>query len=284
MQYHRQEHQLTDPILTEWAAWQTAQGLSDRTISERIATIRNMLEHTGADAVTFTARDIIRFCGRSGINATTRATYHASIRAYAKWLVFLDFRPDNPCDKTMTPRRNKSKPRPVTDEQLERILYAVNRRRTRTYVLLAALAGLRVHEIAKIRGKDFTPTTLTVQGKGASTWTVPLHPLLAREAEQYPAEGYWFPSYAREGSELPHIQSHAVSKAIREAMFRAGFAGKPHQLRHWFGTTLANQGVDLGVVQKLMRHESPATTVIYADVRFGLQLDGITRLDLPNAA
>ena len=52
----------------------------------------------------------------------------------------------------------------------------------------------------------------------------------------------------------------------------------------WLRKSLDTSGVDLGVVQKLMRHESPQTTTIYADVHFGLQTDGIAKLHLPRAA
>jgi integrase/recombinase XerD len=43
-------------------------------------------------------------------------------------------------------------------------------------ILLAVLAGLRVHEIAEFRGEDIDPDarTLRVTGKGGRTDTIPL--------------------------------------------------------------------------------------------------------------
>ncbi|MGO2669010.1 MAG: tyrosine-type recombinase/integrase [Microbacterium gubbeenense] len=70
------------------------------------------------------------------------------------------------------------------------------------------------------------------------------------------------PSPARSGPVGPH----AVSSAIRHSMLRVGLDGKPHQLRHSYGTELVRAGVNLRVVQQLMRHESPATTAIYTAV------------------
>lgn len=271
---------MTTELLEEWRLWQVSEALSPRTIDERIATMRSLARHTGADLMALTPSEIIRFCGRPGLSQTTRWTYHTSIRAFCRWMVKSTHRRDNPAKKTPRPKRPKSRPRPVSDTQLEALLARANRRRTRTYILLAALAGLRVHEIAKIRGEHISGNRLTVTGKGNSTWIVPLHPRLVEEAKRYPADGHWFPAYPTQRSSLPHVGPHAVSKAIRDTMRRAGFAGKPHQLRHWFGTALVSEGVDLGVVQKLMRHESPATTVIYADIRFGLQADGLSRIDV----
>jgi site-specific recombinase XerD len=164
----------------------------------------------------------------------------------------------------------------VAHSQLDAMLRVANRRRTRAYIQLGALAGLRVHEIAKIHGRDIDPYTgaLTVVGKGGKVAVIPLHDDLLALARENPSDAYWFPSYTRAG----HVSSHAVSAAIRGAMIRAGFVGKPHQLRHFYGTELVRAEVNLRVVQQLMRHESPASTAIYTDVDYDQLRDGIDRL------
>lgn len=132
-------------------------------------------------------------------------------------------------------------------------------------ILLAAYQGLRVHEIAKLRGEDvdLESMALYVVGKGNKPAVLPLHPEVAGFAAEgrFPAVGWWFPAYGRPGP----IQSAAVSKAIHDTMRRAGFEAKPHQLRHWYGTTLVRNGADLRTVQELMRHASLATTQIYTE-------------------
>lgn len=263
--------------LEEWRLWMTAQGLSERTITERLSTVRAMLTAAATTALGLTPEHIQGFLARPMAPAT-RATYHASIRAYCAWMQRTGIREDNPADQTPRPRRPKSKPRPVAASQLEALLEAANRRRTRDYILLGALAGLRVHEIAKIHGRDVDPYThaLTVVGKGGKVAVVPLHDGLLPLVAHYPRDDYWFPAYTRDG----HISAHAVSAAIRGAMLRAGFDGQPHQLRHFYGTELVRAGVNLRVVQQLMRHESPASTAIYTDVNFDQLRDGIGRLEL----
>jgi integrase/recombinase XerD len=42
-------------------------------------------------------------------------------------------------------------------------------------------------------------------------------------------------------------------------MDRAGVPGKPHSLRHWFGSSLKGTGVDSLVIKELMGHESLTT-------------------------
>ncbi|WP_157694632.1 MULTISPECIES: tyrosine-type recombinase/integrase [unclassified Leifsonia] len=272
-------------ILHYWRVWQESQGLSARTIAERAAVITRLVEFAGVHPLQLSPLAIMAYCSQPGLSDTSRATYHASIRAYCKFLVASDHRADDPSLKTPTPKRPKGKPRPVFDNQLELMLATVNRRRTRTMILLGALAGMRVHEIAKVHGADFdlANEVVTITGKGGSTEMVPLHPDLVREAHQYPRDGYWFPAYASQ-TDNAHISRQGVYAAIKGVMERAGVQGTPHQLRHWYGTTLLDSGVDVRVVQELMRHKSLDTTAIYTLVNLDKRRAGIERLRLPSAA
>ncbi|GAB4200699.1 MAG: tyrosine recombinase XerC [Roseiflexaceae bacterium] len=61
-----------------------------------------------------------------------------------------------------------------------------------------------------------------------------------------------------------------------EGLARQLRAVSPHQLRHWLGYQLRARGVDLGVVQRLLGHSRPATTLRYgqpteADLREALR-------------
>jgi integrase len=87
----------------------------------------------------------------------------------------------------------------VTRRQLDDVLTSDLWARPRTYVLLGAYAGLRVHEIAKVRGEDVDTDamTLRVHGKGGVEAVLPLHPLIATISRGYPDRGWWFPSPAR---------------------------------------------------------------------------------------
>lgn len=268
--------------LEDWALWQRAQRLSERTISERAGVVTKLSEHADAGALDLRPIDIIRYVGRAGLAASSAATYHASIRAYCAWLVRTGQRDDDPTKQTPTPKRPKARPRPVSSPQLGALLAVCNRRRTRAYVLLAALAGLRVHEVAKVHGRDvdLLGGVLTVTGKGGVTAMIPMHDDLWAEARSWPRDGYWFPAYAGDGP----VTEYAVEGAIGGAMARAGIAATPHQLRHWYGTELVEQGVNLRIVQELMRHGSISSTQIYTNVTPMQMREGINTLRLPAAA
>lgn len=275
-----------DHVLALWRAWQQAQGLSPRTVNERAATVRLLISAAGCSPLALTTVDVITFTGRTGLAPSTRASYHERIRAYCRWTVKVGLRPDDPSEGVPVPRRPLGVPRPVHDHELRALLAACRRRRTRTMVLLGALAGLRVHEIAKIHGHDvdLVAGTLTVTGKGGSTQLIPLHDDLVAEARSYPLDDYWFPSYAAQNPALPHVARQAVGQAIAHAMKRAGLRATPHQLRHWYGSTLLERGVDVRIVQELMRHRSLQSTQIYTRVSDRQRQAAIAMLALPRSA
>lgn len=277
---------VSSPELTEslaaWRMWQQSQNLSERTISERATVIRNLYKAAGTEFPHITPQHIMAFTSRPAIGNSTRATYHAHIRAWCKWLVQNGYRDDNPATQTPTPKPPKCRPRPVSNTALPALMLAANRRRTLMMILLAALAGLRVHEIAKIRGEDIDRDAriLYVRGKGAKDATIPLHQGILDYAHMFPKKGYWFPSYTNPNQP---ILRNSVSKAISETMERAGIDGTPHQLRHWYATTLLDDGASLRTVQELLRHESLMSTAIYTQVSTAQKTDAITRLHLPAA-
>ena len=265
-------------LLENWRSWQEAQGLSDRTITERAATMRHLAHRAGVGLLEIEPEHIIDYCSRPRLAAASRASYHASIRAFFAWATRTGRLATDPSHETPRPKRPRTQPRPVQTEHISALLRTVNRRRTRMMILLATYAGLRVHEIAKFHGEDLDRVgrVITVTGKGGKTALIPAHDVIVNAAVDFPLWEHWFPAY--NGAE--HIGAHAVSDAIRRAMRRAGFSGKPHQLRHYYATELLDQGVDVRVVRDLLRHESIATTESYTRVSLKQMIAGIEALPL----
>lgn len=268
------------PLLQEWQLWQHAARKSERTIVERLRVIAMFAEETGCEPARAQAPDIIRWLGRhTDWSQATAATYHSYLRAWFSWLTIMDHRPDNPMVKIGSPRYPDRVPRPVSDDGLVRLLVTPMHHRTRVMILLAALAGLRVHEIAKVRGEDVDVCrpALHVEGKGNRHAWLPMHTLLVDAAVTMPAKGWWFPANRRRLGHPVHAKS--VSDIIGNAMRRAGVRGTPHSLRHWYGTTLLHDGADLRTVQELLRHRSLATTQIYTKVSDERRAAAVGRLN-----
>lgn len=279
----------TDPTLpcmqitqgaSDWEVWQTAQRLSRITIDERLRVIRQLHVETGQQPIGIDAAGIVRWLAdhSDDWSDSTACTYSSYLAAWFKWLQITDRRLDNPMVKVGTPRQPEREPRPISDLDVVKLLQARMWTSTRRMILLALLAGLRVHEIAKVRGEDIDLSSrmLWVKGKGRRLRSVPMHPIIVEMASEMPAAGWWFPM---RGHEAEHTLSKSVSDIIGRAMRRAGVRGTPHCLRHWYASALLQNGIDIRVVQELMRHKSLATTQIYTKVPDGRRAEAIATLD-----
>lgn len=271
-----------DPHLDEWETWQYARSLSDRTVTDRSATVVRISREVGTNALDLNSQQIAKWLARPGWSASTRATYHAHLKSWFVWLMLMEYRESNPMTKVGAPRRPRGEPKPVANEHMPVLVQTRMHRKTRVMVHLAALAGLRVHEIARVRGEDvdIIAKTITVVGKGEVTAVLPLHPDLVELAKTMPRRGWWFPS---RGGRLPHMAPKSVTNTLCGLMIRAEIPGSGHRLRHWFATMLVRAGVDLRTVQELMRHASLQTTQIYTLVADLQKVTAVELLQFPSA-
>jgi site-specific recombinase XerD len=269
--------------LEQWASHQFAQGLQPRSVEERAQGIVRYVKFSNETSpLRFTAEKIQEWIGQQSLSPGSRWTYGQHMRAYHLWLVKTKRRKDNPMDVVDLPKKPQRDPRPIEPYQLAEVMKVaeVASGRTRMMVLLAAFAGLRVHEIAKVEGKDFDPIagTLRVEGKARKKSTVALHASIIAEAEKYPRKGLWFPNGHTEPTPLTR---HHVSRLIGQAMEAANVDATAHALRHTFATSLVNADVDMLTIQKLMRHSSPTSTAIYAEVNRVRRAEAVSRLSVP---
>jgi integrase/recombinase XerD len=269
-----------DPKLDEWVAWQLAARLAPSTGKRRASVVDNFAREAGVNPVTATSSDLMGWlAGRDDLSRTTSALYFEFLNSWFTWLQRMDYRPDNPMLRLQKPSRSIGEPRPVSDEDLVRLLATRMHARTRVILMLASLAGMRVSEIAKVKGEDLDlgRAQIGVTGKGGKRKSIPLHPLLITAAHTMPGTGWWFKGeYEREGQ---CVGPSAVSTILGGVMRRAGVPGTPHALRHWFGSTLLAGGADLRTVQECLRHQSVATTQIYTKIPDDRRHEAVGSLD-----
>lgn len=272
----------TEKLLATWRTWQVAQDLSMNTIRERLRLVRRLGEHAGTPGECVTTDQLMSWLADIPTRPAKFAYFQVA-KAWFRWLIAYEVRTDDPTSKIRPPKRVQSRPRPTPTVYIPILLDGRMYTHTRVMVYLALLAGLRVHEIAKIRGEDvdIPGALLYVEGKGGKRADLPLHPLLAEIAERMPRTGHWFP--ARRGRPGP-ILSRSVSTLIGNAMKRNDVPGSAHALRHWYGTELLRDGADLRTAQELLRHSSVATTQIYTHVADSSKVAAIGRLDPWQAA
>lgn len=275
--FGRAPNNTPDPFVKQWRTWQFAQSLSARTVDERIATVLRMAAWCQIQPVSATPDDIASWLAEGGEwCANTRWTYHTQLSAWFLWLQKMGHRIDNPMINIAKSKRPKSEPRPVSNQDLQRLLSIRMHRRTKAMILLEAFQGFRAHEVAKVKAEhlDLVERTITVTGKGGVTATLHLHHRVIEMAYQMPRRGFWFP-----GVDRGHQRRESICSTVKEAMIRADVRGSGHCLRHWFATALLEAGVDVRTVQVLLRHQNLSSTEIYTLVSQRRRAEGIELLD-----
>ena len=250
---------------------------SPRTITERAQIVYRFAAMAGVDPVALTADDIFAVLDELDVSASSVQTYLAGLRAWFRWCERAGLREGDPTMRVGRPSVAERQPRPIADAHaVVASRDTAMRPGTRAKILLGMYAGLRVSEIARVRGQDVDVIAgaLAVAGKGGKRVTLPLHPLIAEVARTMPRRGWWFPSPKGNGP----IGRTSCSDGIRRAMHRLGVPGSGHQLRHWFASALLEHGVDVRVVQTLMRHSSLATTAVYTRVSPSMQREALEQL------
>lgn len=246
-----------DPELIEhYSMWLSVSGCSSRTVNDRVAAVRRLGRYAGADPRHVTATQITTWIGAVTAN-WSRATYYNHAVSWFRYLVKTGERTDNPMESVPKPRARRGTPRPIATPGLQAALDHAEPT-TKTMLLLAAYAGMRVSEIARMHGEDVTADTIYIEGKGGSRMMVPTHPAIWAEVGCYPRRGPWFPGGV-DGCVCRQTVWRRMVKALRDVDVTA----TPHQLRHWYGTEALRQSRNLRVTQELLRHSSPTTTAIY---------------------
>lgn len=261
--------------LVDWANWLRAYDCSEATIRTRTGNVRTLQNHARLpDPRHVTTGQVVDWLADCR-NGSTRHTYWMSAHMWCEYLVATEQRSDNPMHSVHKPRQPRGLPRPVSQRVVRKVLTNPPGHRSYAYVTLACFAGLRVHEIAKIRGEDIDWDIgwMYVLGKGGQEAAVPMHERVLELAKGMPDVGQWFP-----GTHAGHVAPDTVSRVMRNAFRAVGSAAKPHQCRHYFGSEVLRASGNARVAQELLRHRSLATTQRYTEVTRSDMVDAIRGL------
>lgn len=267
-------------ILQLFAEFERSKGLADTTVRNRHSILTSVQTTLGMPLLELSIHDLRAYLGRTGISQGSKRTYRGALIAFYTFAVDEGLLDVDPTIRLVPVTALKGEPRPFTKAQIDAMLTTGAYRKTRAMILLGYYQGFRVSSIARVHGHDVDVTggTIRTVGKGSKERTLPLHPVIAELAAIMPADTWWFP--ARKNTTQP-MRSASVTNLITLAKKRAGIHDPhltPHSLRHSFGTHLADEDVDVAVIQKLMMHESLATTQIYTGVSERRKRAGILAL------
>ena len=195
-----------------------------------------------------------------------------TLRSFFSWLVDEDNIRKSPMRKIKSLKIDKLRSRhPLTAEQLELVRDGCRGYKEKALVEFLVSSGCRVSEVAGLRVDDidWRDRKCKVIGKGNKERTVYFSVRAKLMLQLYIAE--------RRGGEALFASSRApyepltdrgIEKMISKLGKRIGMERPlyPHLMRHTFASHALNCGMELTIIQHLLGHSDPKTTLIYAEI------------------
>lgn len=242
--------------IESYCEWMCAGGSGSETLRIR----RNYLgrlaaRHPEEGPWSLTLDDLVSFVATPRWAPETRKSARSTVRGFYAWGLRTGRVPSNPALDLPTVPIPPSKPKPAPDHVLARSLLAATPRDA-LMLSLAAYAGLRRGEIARLHHDNIIGDEIHLRGKGGRGRVIPLHPRLALAVAEFAQPGGWvFP-----GQVAGHLSPGHVGKVLSRRLGRGWTA---HKLRHRFATKAYAVDRDIIAVQQLLGHSKPETTVRY---------------------
>ena len=213
------------------------------------------------------------------VNPRSQARIISGLKSFFNYLVFEDYRNDNPLELIETPKTGRKLPDTLSVQEIDALIAAIDlssNEGERNRAMLETLygCGLRVSELVSLKISDlfFDEGFIKITGKGNKERFVPIGKLTQKYMQIYQKEvrvnltikkGHEDTLFLnRRGNQLTRAMIFTIIKdlAVKINLHKSI---SPHTLRHSFATHLLENGADLRSIQLMLGHESITTTEIY---------------------
>jgi integrase/recombinase XerD len=268
---------------------QIERGLSENTLMNYQRDVRKLYDflqqqEIKEDPLQLQKETVSQFVYELGktVNPRSQARIISGLKSFFSYLVFEDYRKDNPMDLIESPKLGRQLPDTLSLNEIDTLIKAIDLSKPegeRNRAMLETLygCGLRVSELTQLRISDlfFEEDFIKVTGKGDKQRFVPISPLNKKyigiyrnqvRVHQTIQKGYEDILFLnRRGKGLTRAMIFTIIKQLGE---KTGLQKtiSPHTFRHSFATHLLENGADLRAIQQMLGHESITTTEIYMHV------------------
>lgn len=246
------------------------------------------LDEFPLDKVTYgKIREYVLFIQKFNYTRTTLARKISAIRSFYKYLYRERAVEINPASALRIPKRSRSLPKFLTENEIEQILNSINIStpagfRNKAILELLYATGMRVSELSNLNFEnlDLEHDEIKVFGKGAKerivlvshrakdileTYIKTVRPMISKDKDLSNPQSTDPVFVNNTGFRLqPQSVRHAINDVC--AKIQLPKTVTPHVFRHSFATKLLEKGADLRVVQELLGHASISNTQIYTHV------------------
>jgi integrase/recombinase XerD len=213
------------------------------------------------------------------VNARSQARIISGLKSFFTYLIFEDYRTDNPMELIEAPRLGRKLPDTLSIDDIDNLIAAIDLstpegERNRSILETLYGCGLRVSEITTLKISDlfFDEGFIKITGKGNKQRFVPIANSTQKYIELYRntirnhldiSKGFEDTLFLnRRGKQLTRAMIFTIIKTLAiKINLQKNIS--PHTLRHSFATHLLENGADLRSIQMMLGHESITTTEIY---------------------
>ncbi|VXB04705.1 site-specific tyrosine recombinase XerD [Maribacter litoralis] len=216
------------------------------------------------------------------VNPRSQARIISGLKSFFGYLIFEDYRKDNPLDLIESPKIGRKLPDTLSETEIDNLINAIDLstpegERNRAMLETLYGCGLRVSELIGLKISDlfFEEDFIKVTGKGDKQRFVPISEVNKKYIDIYRneirvhlniQEGFQDILFLnRRGKQLTRAMIFTIVKNLAVAIGLQKNIS-PHTFRHSFATHLLENGADLRAIQQMLGHESITTTEIYMHV------------------
>ncbi|HRY76635.1 MAG TPA: tyrosine-type recombinase/integrase [Candidatus Paceibacterota bacterium] len=262
-------------------------GFSPRTIEAYRHDLNKFVEFfesIGKNGIlSITKEDVRRFLSEQAQTngAVTRARKLSAIKSLFNYLDHEGIISANPVSGIEAPKLPEKEPTYLTQAEYQNLIATVKREATPFYlsrdlaiVVLLLGTGVRLSELVGLTldrvNLEHSGRSIKVRGKGNKERIIPLTDEVVATLEQYlkirpdVSSNHLFIS--RLGDELHARSVYGLVKKYLKATGIKKMKMAVHSLRHTFGTSLMNSGVNIVVIQELLGHKKIETTRRYLHI------------------
>jgi len=245
----------------------------------------NSIEKSPVKISHDTIKDFIYWTSKN-LNPRSQARLISGLRNFFDYLIFENYRKNNPLDLIESPKVGRKLPDTLSVEDIDLLIRNIDLNyqyqginlgeRNRAIIEMLYSCGLRVSELIDLKISDlfFDEGFIKVTGKGDKQRFVPIGPTAQKFINiwkdlrmhikvQATSKDILFLNY--KGKKLTRAMVFTIIKKLVE---KSGLKKNisPHTFRHSFATHLLENGADLRAIQMMLGHESITTTEIYVHV------------------
>ena len=261
-------------------------GLSKNTIANYTFDIEKLIEYLAKSNLSYnpiniTEEIVQQFIYETSklVNPSSQARVISGLRSFFLYLIFEDYRTDNPMELIEIPKIGRKLPDTLSTDEIDSLIDAVDlssNEGERNRAILETLygCGLRVSELISLKISDlfFEEGFIKVSGKGDKQRFVPIGNLTQKYIDIYKStdrsklsiqKGHEDTLFLnRRGKQLTRAMIFTIIKDLA-IKINLNKSISPHTFRHSFATHLLENGADLRSIQLMLGHESITTTEIY---------------------